>query len=77
MKKGSLYIFTLLYALIGAAILLSPSSVVFAQDDSVEEIFWGDDEEVDLDEDFDFSEDESPLNEELEEKEDHNDVFFQ
>ena len=43
MKKGSLYIFTLLYALIGAAILLSPSSVVFAQDDSVEEIFWGDD----------------------------------
>ena len=58
MKKGSLYIFTLLYALIGAAILLSPSSVVFAQDDSVEEIFWGDDEEVDLDEDFEFSEDE-------------------
>ena len=57
MKKGSLYIFTLLYALIGAAILLSPSSVVFAQDDSVEEIFWGDDEEVDLDEDFEFSED--------------------
>jgi len=58
MKKGSLYIFTLLYALIGAAILLSPSSVVFAQDDSVEEIFWGDEEEVDLDEDFEFSEDE-------------------
>ena len=27
--------------------------------------------------DFDFSEDESPLNEELEEKEEHNDVFFQ
>ena len=57
MKKGSLYIFTLLYVLISAAILLSPSSVVFAQDDSVEEIFWGDDEEIDLDEDFEFSED--------------------
>ncbi|MBK53636.1 MAG: hypothetical protein CMG58_03350 [Candidatus Marinimicrobia bacterium] len=57
MKKGSLYIFTLLYVLIGAAILLSPSSVVFAQDDSVEEIFWGDDEEEDLDVDFEFSED--------------------
>ena len=63
MKKGSLYIITLLYALIGASIFLSPSSVVFAQDDSVEEIFWGDDDEGDLDEDFDFSEDDEFIDE--------------
>ena len=57
MKKGSLYIFTLLYLLIGVSIFMSPSAVIFAQDDSVEEIFWGDEDEGDLDEDFEFSED--------------------
>ena len=56
MKKGSLYIFIFLYVLIGVSIFLSPSSIVLAQDDSVEEIFWGDDE-GDLDDDFEFSED--------------------
>ena len=63
MKKGSLYIITLLYVLIGASIFLSPSSVVFGQDDSVEEIFWGDDDEGNLDEDFDFSEDDEFIDE--------------
>ena len=56
MKKGSLYIFSLLYVLFGAAIFLSPSSIAFAQDDSVEEIFWGDEDEGDLNDDFEFSE---------------------
>ena len=56
MKKGSLYIFPLLYVLIGTFIFMSPSSMLFAQDDAVEEIFWGDDDEGDLDEEFDFSE---------------------
>ena len=60
MKKGSYYIFTLLYVLLGASIFLTPSNIVFAQDDAVEEIFWGDDE-GDLDEEFDFSEDEEGL----------------
>ena len=57
MKKGSYYIFTLLYVLIGASIFLTPSNIIYAQDDAVEEIFWGDDEEGDFDEEFDFSED--------------------
>ena len=57
MKKGSLYIFPLLYVLLGTFIFMSPSSMLFAQDDAVEEIFWGDDDEGDLDEEFDFSED--------------------
>ena len=64
MKKGSLYIFTLLYVLIGAAIFLSPSSIIFAQDDSVEEIFWGDEDSGDLDEEFEFSEDDEFSDEE-------------
>ena len=57
MKKGSFYIFPLLYVLLGTFIFMSPSSMLFAQDDAVEEIFWGDDDEGDLDEEFDFSED--------------------
>ena len=56
MKKGSLYIFSLLYVLFSAAIILSPSSIAFAQDDSVEEIFWGDEDEGVLNDDFEFSE---------------------
>ena len=63
MKKGSLYIFTLLYLLIGVSIFMSPSAVIFAQDDSVEEIFWGDEDEGDLDEDFEFSEDDEFIEE--------------
>ena len=63
MKKGSLYIFTLLYLLIGVSIFMSPSAVIFAQDDSVEEIFWGDEDEGDLDEDFEFSEDDEFIDE--------------
>ena len=66
MKKGSYYIFTLLYVLIGASILLTPSSIIYAQDDAVEEIFWGDDEEGDLDEEFDFSEDDEEFSDDEE-----------
>ena len=63
MKKGSLYIFPLLYVLLGTFIFMSPSSMLFAQDDAVEEIFWGDDDEGDLDEEFDFSEDDEEFSE--------------
>ncbi|MBO03081.1 MAG: hypothetical protein CMG35_10615, partial [Candidatus Marinimicrobia bacterium] len=66
MKKGSYYIFTLLYVLLGASIFLTPSNIVFAQDDAVEEIFWGDDDEGDLDEEFDFSEDDDEFSEDEE-----------
>ena len=66
MKKGSYYIFTLLYVLIGASIFLTPSNIIYAQDDAVEEIFWGDDEEGDLDEEFDFSEDDEEFSDDEE-----------
>tara|TARA_B100000427_G_scaffold68396_1_gene54768 strand:- start:316 stop:1101 length:786 start_codon:yes stop_codon:yes gene_type:complete len=66
MKKGSLYIFPLLYVLLGTFIFMSPSSMLFAQDDAVEEIFWGDDDEGDLDEEFDFSEDDEEFSDDEE-----------
>ena len=67
MKKGSLFIFSLLYVLIGTFIFMSPSSMLYAQDDAVEEIFWGDEDEGDLDEEFDFSEDDEEFSEDDEE----------
>ena len=67
MKKGSLYIFPLLYVLIGTFIFMSPSSMLYTQDDAVEEIFWGDEDEGDLDEEFDFSEDDEEFSEDDEE----------
>ena len=67
MKKGSLYIFPLLYVLLGTFIFISPSSMLYAQDDAVEEIFWGDEDEGDLDEEFDFSDDDEEFSEDDEE----------
>ena len=67
MKKGSLYIFPLLYVLLGTFIFISPSSILYAQDDAVEEIFWGDEDEGDLDEEFDFSDDDEEFSEDDEE----------
>lgn len=58
MKEGSLYKI-LLYILVGVFFILTPQTYLYAQEDSAEEIFWGDEEEdTDLDEGFDFSEDE-------------------
>ena len=69
MKKGSLYIFAFFYVLVGASLFLSPSSIVFAQDDAVEEIFWGDEDDGALDDDFEFSE-EDEFDDELENEDD-------
>ena len=44
MKKG-LTSFLSLYFLLGILIFILPSNIIYAQDDTVEEIFWGDDEE--------------------------------
>mgnify|MGYP004316843137 CR=1 FL=1 len=59
MNRGSLNFLTF-YILLGFLLVLSPSSNLYAQDedDSVEEIFWGDEEEESFDEEFDFSDDE-------------------
>ena len=59
MNRGSLNFLTF-YILLGFLLVLSPSSNIYAQDedDSVEEIFWGDEEEESFDEEFDFSDDE-------------------
>jgi len=61
MKKG-LTSFLSLYFLLGILIFILPSNILYAQDDTVEEIFWGDDEEEEgLDEEFDFSEEDEDL----------------
>ena len=60
MNRGSFKYLTL-YFLLGFLLVLAPSTNLYAQDedDSVEEIFWGDEEEDEgLDEEFDFSDDE-------------------
>ena len=59
MNKGSLNFLTF-YIFLGFLLVLAPSSNLYAQDedDSVEEIFWGDEEEESFDEEFDFSDDE-------------------
>jgi hypothetical protein len=47
--------------MLGLFLIFTPFSILTAQeeDDAVEEIFWGDEEEdADLEEEFDFSEDE-------------------
>ena len=61
MKKG-LTSFLSLYFLLGIIVFILPSNVLYAQDDTVEEIFWGDEEEEEgLDEEFDFSEDDEDM----------------
>ena len=59
MNRGSLNFLTF-YIFLGFLLVLAPSSNLYAQDedDSVEEIFWGDEEEESFDEEFDFSDDE-------------------
>ncbi len=60
MNRGS-FNYLILYFLLGFLLILAPSANLYAQDedDSVEEIFWGDEEEDEgLDEEFDFSDDE-------------------
>ena len=57
-KKQTLFPISLM---LGLFLIFTPFSILTAQeeDDAVEEIFWGDDEEdAELDEEFDFSEDE-------------------
>jgi len=65
--------------LLGLLLVLTPCSIVYAQDeedDSVEEIFWGDEEEdAGLDEEFDFSEDEEFGEEDMEGFEFEDDAF--
>ena len=59
MNRGSFNYLTL-YFLLGFLLILAPSANLYAQDedDSVEEIFWGDEEgDEGLDEEFDFSDD--------------------
>ena len=61
MKKG-LSSFLSLYLLLGIMFFILPSNFLYAQDDTVEEIFWGDEEEDEgLDEEFDFSEDDEDM----------------
>ncbi len=62
MKQGSQPFLPLSF-LLGLFLIFTPFTTISAQDeedDAVEEIFWGDEEEDDagFDEDFDFSEDE-------------------
>ena len=67
MKQGS-HISLPIYFILGLLLVFTPFNNIFAQDeedDSVEEIFWGDEEEG-LDEEFDFSEDEEFGEEDLE-----------
>ena len=60
MKQGS-HISLPIYFILGLLLIFTPFTNLSAQDeedDSVEEIFWGDEEEEGLDEEFDFSDDE-------------------
>ena len=60
--KKELSSFLSLYLLLGILFFILPSNFLYAQDDTVEEIFWGDeDEDEGLDEDFDFSEDDEDI----------------
>ena len=65
--------------LLGLLLVLTPYATLYAQDeedDSVEEIFWGDEEEdAGLDEEFDFSEDEEFGEEDMEGFEFEDDAF--
>ena len=65
--------------LLGLLLVLTPCATLYAQDDeddAVEEIFWGDEEEdAGLDEEFDFSEDEEFGEEDMEGFEFEDDVF--
>ena len=68
MKQGS-HISLPIYFILGLLLIFTPFTNLSAQDeedDSVEEIFWGDEEEEGLDEEFDFSEDEELGDEDLE-----------
>ncbi|MDP6338994.1 MAG: hypothetical protein QF842_01550, partial [Candidatus Marinimicrobia bacterium] len=69
MKQGS-RISLPIYLILGLLLVFTPFTNLYAQDeedDSVEEIFWGDEEEDEgLDEEFDFSEDEDLGDEDLE-----------
>ena len=58
MKQGS-HISLPIYFILGLLLIFTPFTNLYAQDeedDSVEEIFWGDEEEEGLDEEFDFDE---------------------
>ena len=58
MKQGS-HISIPIYFILGLLLVFTPFTNLYAQDeedDSVEEIFWGDEEEEGLDEEFDFDE---------------------
>ena len=58
MKQGS-HISLPIYFILGLLLVFTPFTYLYAQDeedDSVEEIFWGDEEEEGLDEEFDFDE---------------------
>ena len=58
MKQGS-HISLPIYLILGLLLIFTPFTNLYAQDeedDSVEEIFWGDEEEEGLDEEFDFDE---------------------
>jgi hypothetical protein len=58
MKQGS-HISLPIYFILGLLLVFTPFTNLYAQDeedDSVEEIFWGDEEEEGLDEEFDFDE---------------------
>ena len=59
MKQGSDFIFRFSFLLL-LVVFIAPTSVLVAQEESSEEIFWGDDEdeEMDFGEDFDFSDEE-------------------
>ena len=77
MNRGSFKYLTL-YFLLGFLLVLAPSTNLHAQDedDSVEEIFWGDEEEdAGLDEEFDFSEDEEFGEDDMEGFEFEDDAF--
>jgi len=65
--------------MLGLFLIFTPFSIITAQeeDDGVEEIFWGDEEEdAELDEEFDFSEDEELGEEDLEGFEFEDDAGF-
>ena len=65
-KKQTLFPISLM---LGLFLIFTPFSILTAQeeDDAVEEIFWGDEEEdAELDEEFDFSEDEELGDEDFE-----------
>lgn len=84
MKQGS-HTFLPIPFILGLFLVLTPSTNLYAQDeegDTVQEIFWGDEEEEDagLDEEFDFSDDEGEDDLEgfeFEEDEGFDDEFFE